>query len=290
MTCNNNYSFQGLDTALLPLATANQRISSLTRIALPVRRMLKELRSKGGMLPAHNFLSDTIGGPLKIGALWTARSDNLKIGDIPQLWIGATMRQSIDSCIASGCLQLPLWAGGAGGAHCKGCYAYRGRVGAAQKSILRAHLKGKDYRLKSALRKAIRWAKYVRISAIGDPCVITPLEWAVMIAQIHNAGLKVIGFTAGWRSPAAQHLKGELMASCTNLEEAAIARSMGWNPSIVLDHFPEQQSFKLPDGSRGLVCKAIWMDKKKNQYVTCNECGLCGEDNPGIAIAFPEHD
>ena len=280
MTCNN------LHPSLQFAASINKRAEEFHRKDLPTRKHLKELLPSGD-LPEGEYLMDTIGGPLKIGAMWTSTSNNIKIGNIPQLWIGATVRETVDTCLTSGCLQCPSWAGGEGGAHDEECYAFKGRVFHGLKSIQRAMLKGKNYTIDYALSRALRFAEYVRITAIGDPCVVTPIEADIMVMKIHNAGLKIIGFTAGWRS--APHWKKYLMASCTSLEEAAEARALGWNPSIVYPVMPEKQSMRLPDGSMALVCKAIWMDKKKNKHVTCNQCGLCGEDNPGIAIIFPQH-
>ena len=292
MSCPKNVRTK-LPPALAELANQNQRISGFSKLILPYKKVLKEFRKTRGKRPeprGPGYLHDYIGGPLKIGALWTARAKNLKIGNIPQLWVGSTLEQTIGSCIASGCLQLPGWAGGPGGAHTKECYAYRGMVYNAQKSIHRAAYAGKDYRLSTALKKAHWSAKYVRITAIGDPCVITPLEFDIMVVKIHNAKKRIVGFTAGWKSPNAQHMRKYLMASCTNLEEAMVARSMGWNPSLIWPGETAGQGVRMPDGSRALVCKAIWEKKTKNRIVTCNQCGLCGEDNPGITIIFFEHD
>jgi hypothetical protein len=250
-------------------------------------------------------------------------TSNSKTGNIPTVSVGTSEKQAIASCKKAGCPMLPSRFGGRNGqvtrkTKYKPCYAWNGTVWVAMKSsykkinLLREKMGSfpVGYTVADACRRARRSAKCARVTAIGDVSALPAQQWLTEIEQpIINAGLRIYGFTAGWRI--APHLKGKVMASNFSWRQADKAVKKGWRSTCVVsqDVVGEDWStteFTSPDGHRAQVCphqevhgKAKFTGKPiaREDKVTCNDCQLCvadrssfGEDDDAPAIiVFVEH-
>lgn len=205
-------------------------------------------------------------------ALWVKGANNEKTGDVPTMWIGRTREESLKSC--EGC---PLLEGG--------CYAQFGRPAMAHSGMTRAHKRGKDYSLETALANSRRAAKMARLGGIGDPGALRNVK--AVIRKIRDFGLDAVGYTHHWRGR--PDLAGELMASCETLEGADQAIDSGYRAAVVLESDflakNKGRKFTTPKGRNGIVCPAI----VSNNKVTCNDCRLCDGSKPGPVIGFPDH-
>ena len=201
-------------------------------------------------------------------ALWIKGSTNSKTGDVPTMYIGRTRDESRESC--KGC---PLLEDGS-------CYAQFGTPAIAHSGMTKAHERGKDYSLKTALDGSRRAAKMARLGALGDPGALRNVK--AVIRKIRDFGLDAVGYTHHWRGR--PELAGELMASCETLEGADQAIDNGYRAAVVLEADFKGRKFTTPKGRNGIVCPAILSDK-----VTCNDCRLCDGSKPGPVIGFPDH-
>jgi hypothetical protein len=215
-------------------------------------------------------------------ALWISRPKNEKTGPIPTAYIGTNNKECRDSCRTAKC---PFLSKKDGGDPSKPtCYAY-GTVTMGAASAYRAHAKNPArYELASALANRHPSAKYIRMSAIGDPVVLGPGSANDILSEAAAANLRVLGYTHGWRQ--GYWWKDVLRASCGSLDECDEAISQGWTASVVL---PSDQleakgkTFTTPEGHRGVVCPAF-----HNGELTCNSCGMCAFDKIKV-VGFPDH-
>lgn len=229
---------------------------------------------------------------MSVDILYTAKSRNEKIGNVPQMWIGSSTEQTVKSCLESGCPLLSKRYGGQDGQvsptlKLKPCYAYNGRTYASAKSVHRAFEKGKDYSLENAIARSARMAKIFRVTGLGDPSIVPPSKAKRFTQKVREAGMKVKGFTAGWRI--AKHWKGILMASTYTLEQADEAIAKGWRASTVLPSDfigtgRKKNQFVTPAGNKGVVCP-----QQMGSAVDCNTCRLCVAENKGPIIGFINH-
>ena len=203
-------------------------------------------------------------------ALYTAKSNNVKTGNIPQQFIGETRELSKESC--SGCPLLE-----------KVCYAQNGTEAYfGHNSVIRANKKGKDYTLGNALKNRAKTAKYVRLGSIGDPSAV---EDILEVGQtIREEGLGVLSYTHFWDSRG-KFLKGEAMASCDTWEEAEQATNDGWRATVHVEAL-EQKQGKTETGKRFTLCPAQRTDNR----IKCNDCGLCdAKRDAAEIIVFLNH-
>ena len=224
--------------------------------------------------------------------LFTPRSANSKTGDVPTAWVGGNYEETVQSCKKSGCPLLQEKHGGKHGQVKKDlklrpCYAHNGTASFALKSMFKAFEKGKDYSLATAIKKSVRSARIVRFTGVGDPSSISAKEAQSMVSQIHDAGMLVKGFTAGWRK--AKHWKGLLMASTFTMKEADKAIEKGWRASVVLPadfvgFGAKKSAFTTPGGNHGVICP-----HQMGARVTCNSCRLCVAEKPGPIVGFLSH-
>ena len=203
-------------------------------------------------------------------SLWTGRSSNRKTGDIPQQFIGLSREESKASC--TGC---PLLAD-------KSCYAHFGSEAWGHSAMIKASARGKDYSLDNALSKRAKTAKYVRLGAIGDPCV-TPIR---AIAQtVKSFGLGLLSYTHFWRDN--QDLKALAMASCDQWTDVVDAVKMGFRATLHVK--PE---WLKTNGTKGSI-NGVKFAQCPNQThgTTCNDCGLCDPTRTLTVpvIIFQEH-
>ena len=226
--------------------------------------------------------------------LFVARSRSTKIGDVPSMYIGKNESECVGSCKKSGCSLLPKRFGGKDGLQedgtkLKPCYAWNGRVNISTKGIYRALKRGRqsNYTLQNAIAKSVRSARILRISQLGDPSSVSPEDANEIHRQCKKAGLKIKGFTAGWKW--AHWWKGKLMASTMSLEQADEAIRMGWRASVVLPKdYPVEgkhgNKFTTPDGNKGVICPHMM-----GARLTCNTCQMCVGEKKGPIIGFFEH-
>ncbi len=179
------------------------------------------------------------------------------------------------SCETAGC---PLLTNGQ-------CYAWNGTPRLAYTSIERRHQQGIAYDLPSALENSLRSARYVRIAALGDPCVLSREEIEATYAAVKREGFRgVLGYTHGWRDAGA-HLRGMLMASCDSLPQADEAVDRGWRATAILPWDTTPSGIVTPAGRSVVVCPA-----QTKRGVNCNMCGLCDASRNGPeVIGFLDH-
>ena len=206
--------------------------------------------------------------------LFTARSKNIKTGDIPQGYMGETVEEARKSCF--GC---PLEE--------KKCYYWkRYTANASHRSMMRANKKNPArYDLENVLPKSSRMARYIRIAVGGAPSEMTRKTVEGIVSQVKKFGMKgALGYTHFFDGKGA-HLKGLVMASVDSLTDADRAVDAGWRAAATLPfrlkgvklkkfaHLPEWngEEIKTPDGRRVVVCPAQRPELRKD----CNTCGLC---------------
>lgn len=204
---------------------------------------------------------------------YTHKTDNVKTGNIPQQFIGATRQQSLKSC--AGCKFLEN----------KKCYAQFGTVTMGHWAIIKAAAY-KDYSLKHALKERSPNAKYFRLGAIGDPSGINNRVLVATEKAIRRAGLGVLNYTHFWATRGA-HLVGRAMASCGSFKEAWSAVRAGWRATVVVS-----QNFVDKHGTKGVYRGLKWAVCPYQTHKTqCNDCGLCDGSRKELLpiIAFIEH-
>jgi hypothetical protein len=210
--------------------------------------------------------------------LWAARSTNVKTGDVPTAWVGATRAACLESC--RGCSLAPRAVGGNGS-----CYSHSGTPALAHGAIVRATAAGKVTTLTAAIRGAVRSARMLRYTAIGDGGRTAPGVADRIVDAARAAKLQLVGYTHHWReSSVAAEWRGRLMASVDTIADADAALSAGWRAAAVVpDGAPARGT--TPGGAAYVVCPAQVTDGR----VTCNDCRLCDASKPGSVIAFWEH-
>lgn len=216
-----------------------------------------------------------------------ARTDNDKTGDVPTVWIGINRQQARASCDAVGCKLRP-WALDRK-KDTPVCYAHGGTPAMGLSSIERSHERGTlNLNDEEMLRKRSKSARFVRIGALGDPGVM-PWGWWYRIRRLAKKyKLKTIAYTHGWRSR--PDLVGMTMASVDSLAEAVEAKAMGFQVAVATREVNAlDKQVKLPDGSTGIVCPAIYTKAAGKPMVQCNQCLKCTGDNPDLTVIFPDH-
>lgn len=199
---------------------------------------------------------------------WTARSTNVKTGDIPTAWVGDKIEETRESC--KGC---PLLAE-------RTCYAHIGSPRIGITAVFKASAKDPEgYTIKGALAKAHKRARFVRMTGLGD---LARCERTSVLADMKYArgkGFGVLAYTHFWREePRTGGLKRDVMASCNNPAEADEAREAGWIPAAIVPEAPADGGafYVTPGGARLIVCPA----QRRKGDVTCNACGLCDRHSP----------
>jgi len=159
--------------------------------------------------------------------LWAATSTNVKTGNVPTAWVGATRDECRESC--RGCRLAPKDIGG-------------------------------DRSLTAALKGAARSARMVRYTAIGDGGRVAPGVADRITSTVRAAGLQLVGYTHHWRDAlVAADWRGRLMASVDTLADADAALAAGWRAAAVV---PADQPARgtTPGGARYVVCPAQTSD------------------------------
>lgn len=214
--------------------------------------------------------------PTGANILWLARTNNRKTGGTPTAFIGRTRRETRQSC--KGCAQLDNG----------NCYAWGGTISWSLTHIQKAAKKDPErYSFVNAMAERDPTAKMIRVSAIGDPARASfrDLFFAKELAK--QLGLAFVGYTHFHEERRAARLKGTLMASCDNIEQADRAVKRGWRATTVVPYDFQGKRFTTPAGNTAVVCPA----QTKPGEITCNDCLLCDasrQTNFQI-IAFRDH-
>ena len=259
---------------------------------------------------------------------WVPQSTNPKTGNVPQAYIGNSLEGCKSSCRNSGCklFQYDYLSKKIKEATKKElelnylCYAWQGAVKLSLYQILNTKERLKDilavtlekqdsgekltikeknkmkeaqerYSLDYALKNRHVRAKAVRLSAIGDPGVVSYQEATQLKIKTQKEGIGILGYTHSWKQGHAEKIwKGWLLASCDNMQEADLALDKGWRVSVVLPHKfvgqgKKQNIFTTPKGRKGIVCPAM----VTKGLVDCNTCLLCVGQKTGPVIGFPNH-
>ena len=226
--------------------------------------------------------------------MWTARSKNIKTGDMPQGYVGQTIEKAKASC--EGCPILDK------------CYHWKGSSQLGHISMTKGYAKRgpEAYSLEAVLSKPARSTKYARGAVGGDPHVFSKETVKGWFKAVKDAGLKGLLLYTHFAKTKGAHLKGLAMASC-NIDEADELVELGWRAAAILPFKAHKLSatkkarFKdIPEytggyqmwtegGRRVVVCPAQLSDR-----TTCNDCGLCDAtrhvDNPNFPIiGFLQH-
>lgn len=221
--------------------------------------------------------------------LVTARSDNAKTGDVPTVWVGASLEHSRASC--HGCPML----------HSTTCYAQFGQVSIGLRSIERSKKRTgmRQYKARVAIDAALNQRRKVkprmlRVSAIGDAARASVAQLDDAMTYARKRGLAIVGYTHFWGSLEGAWLKGQLMASCNSLDELREAESRGWRATLVVPT-GTTGTMRREDGSiLAVECPAIAAARRGSHY-TCNDCAsnkrgaLCDASRPGPHVYFADH-
>jgi hypothetical protein len=196
------------------------------------------------------------GAPIVL--IGTKDSRNLKTGAQLQTWImradlhpHAAVKSGDDVSVCGDCPQRPALGGG--------CYVVTWQAPA---STWGAYQRGRHDRARSpADLIAFGSGEDLRIGAYGDPGAVPLGVWQMLASDAKS----VTGFTHQWRR-ADPGLASLCMASVESLEEAALARAMGWRTYRI-------RQADEPLGEREFVCPASAEAGKRLQ---CQECRACG--------------
>ena len=128
---------------------------------------------------------------------------------MPQAWIGDDYDSSVKTCLESGCPLVPRRFGGQDGkigkTKLKPCYAWQGSAKMAFSSMVRklkrtkAEGKPNPYSLKNAIKKSVRSARMIRVTAIGNAGAMSKEDREELKAEAKKAGLGLLGYLAGFK-------------------------------------------------------------------------------------------
>lgn len=195
-----------------------------------------------------------------IVAIVTWRSENMKTGDVPQVWI---LREDIDPNTArhvgldrSVCGDCELRGSVVAGRN-KGreCYVLPFQ---APRTIWGSYQRGRYKDATRADLAALFAGSFVRLGAYGDPAAV---PWSVW-EQVTARAIGWTGYTHAWRMGFA--LQEWCMASCETDEDEAAAKSLGY------------RTFRLVRGTQQLPGRVVCPGSAERDYLlTCRECQAC---------------
>lgn len=158
------------------------------------------------------------------------------------------------------------------------------------RSIWRAWRAGKRerYTLKAALAGALRSARMVRVSAIGDAGRCGADKAREICDDADAEGLAVVMYTHHWREAAVRETwQGRGMASCETEAQADRAVSEGWRATMLVPSWDTRRTWRTLAGNKVSACPA----QVTNGKVTCNDCLLCDASRTHLSpiVAFRAH-
>lgn len=247
------------------------------------------------------------------GYLAVAGSSQPKTGDTPQIAIGRTKAEGLASC--KGCSMLSRKLGGTGDK--TKCYHWGGSSQLGHIAMAKANEKD-PYKTREDIWAALdsnklsAHANYIRLAVGGDPSALALEQVEDIRAAGKHYGLGVLGYTHFPEGKGA-HLKGQVMASCDDLETADRVVDSGWRAAVMLDALIpditpskaarfkglkkwEGEKFSTPAGRKVTICPAqtgaeITLRNGRKKKVQCNDCGMCDAAGRkgGDIIGFLKH-
>ena len=209
-------------------------------------------------------------GPSKINgerivAILTLNSNNIKTGNMAQLWI-----------LAADVAPMEALKTGADQAVCGDCQFRKGicyvEVAKAPTKIWEAW-KRDAYPFLPMKHYNVLSGKSIRLGAYGDPYAVP----VTILKELANAASNYTGYTHQWKNPAAAELKTLCMASVDNPDEYKQANEMGWRTFRVI-----RNEDALMEGE--ILCPNL------TSGVQCVDCNLCkGSITQAKNIAIEVH-
>lgn len=131
----------------------------------------------------------------------------------------------------------------------------------------------------------------LRLHVSGDSRTKAGTKILSFAAQnyINRGGGKVYTYTHSWHNqPRKQWGKISVLASLDNYKDAPKARALGYAPAIVVETFPSDKAFSLPESDvKWIPCPAQTKD------VSCVDCRLCFDADKlferNVGISFASH-
>lgn len=202
---------------------------------------------------------------------FTTRSENVKTGNMIQIWVLVkaenpidALRSGSDALVCGGC---PLR--GTLGKN-RACYV---NLGQAPLAVWRTYTAGRYATLERSEVANKFTNRVVRFGAYGDP-VFMPYDLVHDIAQVAR---KHTGYTHQWQNPLFDAYKQFFMASADSADLAVKAHAQGWRTFRVA---PEGN---LQLGQREILCA------NTTRGVTCEQCGLCNGASGAKSIVIEAH-
>lgn len=97
-------------------------------------------------------------------------------------------------------------------------------------------------------------------------------------------GIPTIGFTAAWRMPGAERLRGHFHASCQSRQDVLDAVAAGWTFAYAIDkkRAAEEFAWLASMGITGVGCP-----EQTGKAESCADCGICARYNSYIHQGHP---
>jgi hypothetical protein len=124
-------------------------------------------------------------------------------------------------------------------------------------------------------------AKFLRLGARGDPARSRMDTYQAIDVARNIWNLPVIGYTHFPEE--VPELKTEIMASCSEWEEADELVADGWK--VAMDYEFPHSGIKSPDGHQCIWCP----NEATKGKVTCGECLLCCTEKESVPIILFKH-
>ena len=211
-----------------------------------------------------------------------ARVRNKKTWNVPTVYVGKSRAESLASC--AGCPQLKK----------RNCYSQFGSPKLGHASAIKAREASGAFDIVAPILERHKRARFLRVSAIGDPARANQDQLALALDVARGEGLAVVGYTHFAHE--APHLRGVLMASVDSFQAAQDPSLTGWRKAIVAPFGTTGTIRDIRDGSIAAVeCPAIAAERLGRRPFTCNDCAsgkrgaLCDASKPGPNVYFADH-
>jgi hypothetical protein len=115
--------------------------------------------------------------------------------------------------------------------------------------------------------------RVLRLGSYGDPVAVPIEAWEPLIA----ASSKTLGYTHQWQNPSIDpRWKNYLMASVESIEQARLARSLGW------------RTYRIKCPGEKNIEREITCPNEVNRHTQCLDCLLCdgGGEKPNISVTI----
>ncbi len=220
------------------------------------------------------------GAPIVV--LASVGSSNVKTGAMVQTWIlradmnpSQASSESADSSVCGSCPRRHSLGGD--------CYV---QIVHAPRSVYslweRSGKPGSNWADETQILRLQKDARDsgLRLGSYGDPAAVPFQVWQDLIDAL--APRMIVGYTHQWQTLSTDGIFGghaawfrdHVMASCDSVEEAELARSLGWRFFLATDS-------QDPGIERAIQCPAT----REENPLTCRTCGICSGSGKGAAKA-----